>query len=478
MCAGLMLAGCWHDPMPHPPERPAESADGERTVLLEPLGDPLRAPTAPRFVVTPAANEQIPPASLWLFTGELSSYYATRVARGELPDALVERQVPTLAWLRGSSVVVSPTQALPPGAPFTLAALGVGPVLSILVAPDAPLAWSRLWPPLDAPSGAAYAVYCGGPPALTEPVTTTLEPDAIAAQAEPGADDLGTASERCLRVVPLEGPVGTLIPPPMVGRVPLDPAPLGSDRANPVAPRDCGTSELRFGPGCGTVEDDRVLLRVPDEALLWIVRGLPEPVVEAVPPGGGLTLLGFGPNSRAALELTTVDLSGSAAYVALDVYTSSPRPHVVINEVLANPVGPEPAEEWVELLNTGTVDVDLEGYTLRDSTAATALPAETLPRGAFALVVRPDYVADSLGDTPPAPGTLLLRVPEIGNGLSNSGEALRLEDAGGHVLSSFPAIAQPRPGVCAVRRGPAAWDDDPAAFGLGECSPGAPNPPP
>ena len=66
-----------------------------------------------------------------------------------------------------------------------------------------------------------------------------------------------------------------------------------------------------------------------------------------------------------------------------------------------------------------------------DSTGATALPAETLPKGAFALVVREDYVADSLDDLPPAPGTLLLRVPRLGNGLSNSGEALRLEAPGG-----------------------------------------------
>jgi hypothetical protein len=460
--------------MPHPPERPA--VEGGRTVVLEPQADPSRAPTVPRFVVTPAAGEQLVAESLWLFAGELSSYYATRLARGELPDALAERQVPTLAWLRESSVVVSPTEALPPGAPFTLAALGVGPVLSIQVAPDAASAWSRLWPPRDASSGAAYAVYCGDPPGLTEPVTTTLEPDAIAAQAEPGVDDLGTASDGCLRVVSLEGPTGTLLPPLMVGRVPLDPAPLGADRAAPVVPRVCGTSELPFGPGCATVEDDRVLLRVPDDPLLWIVRGLPEPAVEAVPPGTGLTLLGFLPNSHAALELTTVDLSGSAQRIALDVYTLSPRPHVVINEVLANPVGPEPAEEWVELVNTGTVDADLDGYALRDSMGVTALPAATLPGGAFALVVREDYVADSLGDLPPAPGTLLLRVPALGNGLSNSGEALRLEDGGGSVRSSFPAIAQPRPGLCAIRRSPVGWDDDPAAFGLGGCSPGGPNP--
>jgi hypothetical protein len=307
-----------------------------------------------------------------------------------------------------------------------------------------------------------------------------LEPDAIGAQAEPGADDLGTASERCLRIVPLEGLAadGTLLPPPMVGAVRLDPAPLGSQPAAPVVPRACATTELQFGPGCATVEDDRVLLRAPDDPLLWIVRGLPEPVVAAVPPGGGLSLLGLAPSSYVALELTTVDLSGTGQRALLDVYTLLPRPHVVINEVLANPVGPEPAAEWVELVNTGTVDVDLGSYTLFDSTAATALPAETLPKGSFALVVREDYVAD---DLPPAAGTLLLRVPRLGNGLSNTGEALRLEAPGGIVMSRFAAIAQPKAGVSAVRRSPAAWDDDLAAFGLdptGGCSPGAPNPSP
>ena len=403
------------------------------TVVLEPAADPSQAPTVPRFVVTPASSEQILPDDLWLFTDALSSYYATRLERGELPDALVERQVPTLAWFRQSSVVVAPTEALAAGATFTLAAMGVGPLLSILVSPDAPPAWPRRWPPRDARSGAAYAVYCGDPPALAEPALATLEPDAIGAQAEPGADDLGTASERCLRIVPLQGPGAdrTLLPPPMVGTVPLDPVPLGSEPAAPVVPRVCAATELRFGPGCATVEDDRVLLRVPDDPLLWIVRGLPEPLVEAVPPGGGLGLLGLLPNSHAALELTTVDLSGTREHSALDVYTLLPRPHVVLNEVLANPLGPEPAAEWVELVNTGTVDVELGGFTLFDSSAATALPAETLPKGAYALVVREDYGADSSDDRPPAAGTLLLRVPRLGNGLSNSGEALWLEALAG-----------------------------------------------
>ena len=35
-------------------------------------------------------------------------------------------------------------------------------------------------------------------------------------------------------------------------------------------------------------------------------------------------------------------------------------PHVVINEVLANPVGGEPAQEWVELYNDGRAPAVLD----------------------------------------------------------------------------------------------------------------------
>src|SRR5690606_40695464 len=39
----------------------------------------------------------------------------------------------------------------------------------------------------------------------------------------------------------------------------------------------------------------------------------------------------------------------------------------VLNEVLANPSGPEPQQEWVEILNAGNVAASLSGYRLKDS---------------------------------------------------------------------------------------------------------------
>ena len=62
-------------------------------------------------------------------------------------------------------------------------------------------------------------------------------------------------------------------------------------------------------------------------------------------------------------------------------------PPIAITEVLANPKGPEPQQEFVELRNLGDADVPLGGLRLQDSKGGDDLPAETLAAGGYALVV-------------------------------------------------------------------------------------------
>ena len=106
------------------------------------------------------------------------------------------------------------------------------------------------------------------------------------------------------------------------------------------------------------------------------------------------------------------------------------------------------------------------------------LPARVLAPGQRALVVRPDFVPGAGGDIAPAPGTPLLTVQSLGkSGLSNAGEALELRDAGGAVLSRFPAH-KAKSGRSIARRAPDSADDDPNAFGEHAdpgASPGGPN---
>src|SRR5262249_38977375 len=105
----------------------------------------------------------------------------------------------------------------------------------------------------------------------------------------------------------------------------------------------------------------------------------------------------------------------------------------------------------------------------------TALPAATLPPGAFALVVNEAFVEDDDIDPRPAKGTLLLRVPKLGNdGLKNEGEPLKLLGPSGAILSRFPAVPKVKPGQSAPRIAPSAPDGDAASFAIGAPTPGAP----
>ena len=69
----------------------------------------------------------------------------------------------------------------------------------------------------------------------------------------------------------------------------------------------------------------------------------------AAPAGDPLLVWPLPPASDLLLAVGFVDLGGAAAALDLPVHTLGPMAHVVVNEVLANPNGPEPAQEWVEL---------------------------------------------------------------------------------------------------------------------------------
>jgi len=145
------------------------------------------------------------------------------------------------------------------------------------------------------------------------------------------------------------------------------------------------------------------------------------------------------PSSAATVVVRAVDRAGNVAESApLAWQTPAALPPVAITEVLANPVGPEPAQEWVELRNLGGEPVELGGLGIADGRGADPLPAATLGPGAYALVVTSAYDPGNGADPPPRAGTQLLRVDgRIGaDGLSNGGEVTRLL-RGDEVVSSY-----------------------------------------
>jgi hypothetical protein len=176
--------------------------------------------------------------------------------------------------------------------------------------------------------------------------------------------------------------------------------------------------------------------------------------------------------------VAAIDRSGRVLASELAITPAPPRPHVVLNEVLANPAGAEPGQEWIELYNDGASAVSLAGFAIEDAGGRSELPAAILEPGGFALVVPEAFVADDGADPEPASGTALLRVAALGrSGLSNEGEKLTLRDAAGAVLSTFPAV-KTKNGVSVARIAPDAPDADATSFvpsPNGTSTPGSPN---
>jgi hypothetical protein len=142
-----------------------------------------------------------------------------------------------------------------------------------------------------------------------------------------------------------------------------------------------------------------------------------------------LPLAPLPPASGATVTVTLADRAGNIAVAPPVEFETPPAlPPLAITEVLANPAGPEPAQEYVELYNFGAEPVPLTGLRIEDSKGSDDLPPETLPAGSYALVVPSGYAAGQGGDPAPLAGTLLVRVDtRIGSdGLSNGGEAVRL----------------------------------------------------
>jgi hypothetical protein len=262
-------------------------------------------------------------------------------------------------------------------------------------------------------------------------------------------------------------------------RVLLEPTLLWDRQAPQVAaPASCGNAEVPFGAGCAEVEDDRIVLAPPPEPILWTIDTGLDTVVRATRDSRRFVVRPIPLDET--FRVAMLDRSANVTYREIRVERAPPRSHFVLNEVMANPLGDEPAQEWVEIYNDASVGSSLGGFTLEDVGGRAVLPDVTLAAQAFALVVSDGFVENDGVDPIPAHGTTIVRVPALGkSGLSNDGEPLILRGPQGEVVSTFPAV-KTRSGVSVVRVAPDALDDDPSSFEPspnGSGTPGAANVP-
>jgi hypothetical protein len=251
--------------------------------------------------------------------------------------------------------------------------------------------------------------------------------------------------------------------PPEIEGIGLDPEPYERAESIPVEETRC--DELALGPLCARVEDDRLSVTGAARPVLLRVFRATGAELFLVASGGHVTLSGFAPDSEYVLAGDVITREGDGIAFEVGFRTLPARVRWVLNEVLANPLGPEPASEWVELVNASSVSATLGGLFLEDSGGRVELPHVSVESGQYVVLVRDDF-AGGLSDVAPDPEAALVRLPELAkNGLSNSGEPLRLVAPDGLVLSAFPALPGKRGGVSLARRTLDASDLDPEAFG-------------
>jgi hypothetical protein len=408
----------------------------------------------------------------WLFRGEVSEYYARALKRGELPTALHERAIALRFWHDADDCWLQPLDWLEPDATYTLAFTGSGVVQVLLAQAAGERPARRVFPPIGSHKY-RVSVWCDladeGP---WSPLT--LEPGSIAVRAAAGI--AGYANPGCA-TLHVEGALTeAVVAPPLFAGAAFEPSPwLAAPQAVGAPPVTCAAGVPFFG-ACLEVLDDRLLVTPMAQDLLFALTA-PRPVVQAARAGTrGLLLRGLPPNSQ--VELIGSVLSSAGAHEPLRAtFTTGPaRRHVVLNEVLANPAGPEPDAEWLELVNDSDRPTSLSDLWLEDSSGHVRLPDAVLGPGEIALIVGDGFRTSGV-DVPVPDGVRLLRVPSLGaRGLSNQGEGLLLVGPEG-VVSRFPLLPAPHAGQSLARRTLDGSDDDRAGFAEQSvgATPGAPN---
>lgn len=242
----------------------------------------------------------------------------------------------------------------------------------------------------------------------------------------------------------------------------------------------CGRDERAIAGLCVLSDDRSLRVRLRAGEAVHVVGALGGEHLALPAPRGEATLAfdGLPPARRLDLALTLTDAAGQQLTLTTALQTMAPLASLTISEVRSDPLGPEPAQELVELYNFGPQAIAVEGFTLADAPErdGSPLPPASIPGGSTALVVGAGFDPDDPEDGPIPPGTLLIRLSGgLGkSGLSNAGEPLVLRDAAGNRLAAAPAV-RTGSGACLQRTAPRARGGLASDFGVVPstgCSPG------
>ncbi len=472
--------------------------------------DTSALPRRPRLYLDHPAGLDAGSDAVFLLKGSAQpDDLASALARKPLSAAYLDRALAITLQPAGAALALLPAAALEPDADYTLAVggwvrsaqgaslAGAVPAIFALATASGADAGARVvesWP-ADGAVGvgtnlAAIVIGLDGAVEGAEDGAWLQGPDGLAVPAQIASDKCATLAPEhdalaCVRITPDAALAPQSVYEVVVGSeardlhgAPLGPwratfrTAAGPDRSPPaISTRACAVDEQPLALGCALVDDTSVTLQLQaDEAVLARLHaGIRS--VSAVAPGGAarLRLSALPSDSDVPLRLELRDAAGNLTQRALVVHTTTPLATLSIVEVRADPLGPEPQQELVELLNYGERETDLRGFTL--STRADASPdpiavSARVPAHTRLLLVSDGFDPADPRDATPPPGAPLVRVGRAlgGSGLANAGVALYLRDPQGRRVSAAPATPRPRPGVCNVRASADMRDGAPGSF--------------
>jgi hypothetical protein len=261
-------------------------------------------------------------------------------------------------------------------------------------------------------------------------------------------------------------------------------------------PHPCALDEQTTADVCTRLDGTRLLVHgaLDESALLTLSSVVREgvQVVSALSYANAFELaldVSFALSSlrspeAGAAELGTVgvvlrarDLAGNERELPISFGPTPTSAAVVIDEVLADPRGKEPAQEWVELLNSALTPSSLMGFTLSTDLAARGrvlTGAVVLAPHERALLVSPTFDPHDLADGALPAGLRLVSL-DGPLSLSNGAANLYLRDGQGRRISTAKLLPALFEGQCCARV-PASSNSEDPSFALdpaGRCTPGS-----
>ncbi|MBW2465130.1 MAG: hypothetical protein JRH11_26005, partial [Deltaproteobacteria bacterium] len=177
----------------------------------------------------------------------------------------------------------------------------------------------------------------------------------------------------------------------------------------------CAIDEEDLGPACVLVDDRRISLHVAATGpARFFVTGAGRSDAVIAPRGAArLTLEGLPARTSVTVDLRLVDLALRERGHTLEVTTTAPLAPLSITEIRSDPLGPEPAQEYVEVLNSGAMPLDIAGFWLadREDREGDVVPRSVVvPAGGRVLLVADGFDPRHPADTPVPAGVPLARL--------------------------------------------------------------------